>query len=230
MKGNVPAQRTIGQPISIEDLAGISHVCAFTLNTAEHDKGVASLITNARRTRQKTMLMVDRGTRASRSPGIEQRAGSGPLSGSLQVEVLDWAETYLEFGRFDPRAMLATIERLLDRGSAEGYDRVRIIGDLGWAAGGADGAEHLLAYESELDTLLSGRAAEVLCVYNLADFSRAVISGLASGGPRFDANLLVDVLNVHPTLIVNGEVFSNAVYRGTTSTLTGRSNPRTPEL
>lgn len=208
------------------DLAATRHVCAFTLSSSEHERGITSLVRERQRSGEKTFVIVNRAVAAGWA-GLEERRGTGRFSGSLQVEILDWTETYLAPGRFEPDAMLLTVERLLDRGAAEGYDIVRIVGDVGWAAGGVEGAEFFLDYEARLDILLSARTAEVFCFYNLGEFSQAVADALTTGDARLDANFLVDVLHVHPAMIVHGEVFANPVYQGAAAAPDGLTAGRT---
>ena len=114
-----------------------------------------------------------------------------------QLEISDAAKTYCCDGCFEPAAMLEKIGEFYRRSQAEGYSGARATGEMAWALRGIPGSEKLIEYESRLNLLVERNPITLICQYD---------------ANRFDGATIYDVLNVHPMMIVRGQVVRNPYY------------------
>jgi len=104
---------------------------------------------------------------------------------------------YLQNGNFDVQTTIRQLEEITIRAvEKEGYPRLRIIGEIGWA-NTAILQRKILDYEVKLVDFCENYPCIGLCQY-----------------PRelYDPDMLIDVLTVHPKVIVEGEEMENFYY------------------
>jgi len=77
------------------------------------------------------------------------------------------------------------------------FESCRVIGEMVSQIEKIEGGERLLEYECRVTQLLEDHPATCVCQYDANEFS---------GG------LIMDVLKVHPKMIVNGAVVENPFY------------------
>ena len=115
-----------------------------------------------------------------------------------QLEVLVWQQAYLdETGAFNKDKMLAAVDHLTGAGMDAGFDRVRIMGDMGWVFDDIPGAADILEYEAEVNDVLARNRQPAVCVYDIAKLSGA---------------MMMDLLRTHPLTLVGGVVQENPFY------------------
>lgn len=115
-----------------------------------------------------------------------------------QLEVLPWQGAYLDAdGTFDKDRMLANLEKFCAESAAAGYPRVRIMGDMDWVFQAVPGARDILAYEAEVNEVLSRNQQPAICIYDIAKLSGA---------------MMMDLLRTHPLTLINGVVQENPFY------------------
>jgi hypothetical protein len=115
-----------------------------------------------------------------------------------QLRVLTTLQTFLRQGFFDPRRVIAWLQRETRKAEAEGYCALRVAADMTWALRGIEGSEKLIEYETALDAFLRGRPCRILCQYDARRFPPAVLQ---------------HALTTHPTVVVRGAVCRNSYYR-----------------
>lgn len=107
------------------------------------------------------------------------------------------SEVYFQDGRFDPQRMLTLLTRFHDGAMAEGYPGARVIGEMTPEVQHVEGGSQLLEYESRVTMLLRERPVTAVCQYDARVFDGATI---------------MDVLKVHPLMIVRGSVMHNPFF------------------
>lgn len=120
-----------------------------------------------------------------------------PEARQEQLAIADAVETYCCDGCFEPAAMLEKMGAFYGRSQQEGYSGARATGEMAWALRGIPGSEKLIEYESRLNLLVEQSPITLICQYD---------------ANRFDGATIYDVLNVHPMMIVRGQVVRNPYY------------------
>ncbi len=123
---------------------------------------------------------------------LPQERTGGHFEGDLAHRV------YCPDGTFIPQRMVDRVRELYLESVREGYSGARATGEMTWALKGLPGSERLIEYESGLNAVARECPVTLACQYDARRFSGAT---------------LYDVLNVHPYMIVRGQIVRNPYYR-----------------
>lgn len=107
------------------------------------------------------------------------------------------SEVYFEGGAFDPDRMLNTLTAYYDEAVQLGFSASRVIGEMIPEIRHVPGGERLLEYESRVSMLLRDHPVTTVCQYD---------------ANLFDGATIMEVLKVHPKMIINGMVINNPFY------------------
>ena len=105
-------------------------------------------------------------------------------------------EVYFADDRFDPDRMLGMLTDYYEDALKAGH-HARVIGEMSPEIGQMEGGHRLMEYECRVSLLLQQKPITTVCQYE------------ASG---FDGATIMDVLRVHPMMVVQGEVLHNPFY------------------
>ena len=106
-------------------------------------------------------------------------------------------ETYFEDNEFDPNRMISLLKNFHNRSVKQNLSGARIIGEMTKNIEQIKGGEKLLEYESKVNKLIEEYPITTVCQYNSNDFSGSSI---------------MDILKVHPYMILRGTVVRNPFY------------------
>lgn len=106
-------------------------------------------------------------------------------------------EVYFQDNTFDPERMLGILEQFYMDAIEMGFTASRVIGEMSPKIQHVTGGERLLEYESRVTKLLETSPITAVCQYD---------------ANLFDGATIMDVLKVHPKMIVNGVVVENPFY------------------
>lgn len=107
------------------------------------------------------------------------------------------SEVYFEGGKFDPERMLNTLAMFYTNSKKMGFKAARVIGEMTPEVENVPGGDRLLEYESRVSLLLKENPVTAVCQYDANEFDGATI---------------MEVLKVHPQMLVNGSVIQNPFY------------------
>jgi MEDS: MEthanogen/methylotroph, DcmR Sensory domain len=116
-----------------------------------------------------------------------------------QVELRPWEEAYLRGSRFDQDAMLDLVQQVLSDGKESGFGLTRLWANMEWALEDLPGVEDLVEYEARANYMLPKYDAVVVCTYDIA---------------RFSAAMVMDILRTHPEVIIGETLQRNPFYVG----------------
>ena len=116
---------------------------------------------------------------------------------SGQIRFRHTSQAYHPDEVFSPEAMWRRLCDCYDNGRCDGFDGVRLSGEMTWSLKGVPGSERLIEYESGINNLIDTHPMLIICQYD---------------ANRFDGATLMDVLRVHPYMIAQGRVVSNPYY------------------
>lgn len=175
------------------------HVCAFFNSKEEEYEVLCPFYQEAVEQGEKNMHIVD----VSFAHEHRARLKAGGIDAHQceacgQLEVMHWQDTYLdEEGAFDKDRMLASVDRMTSAGASPAYSRLRVMGDMGWAFLDVACAEQLIAYEAEVNEVLSRNRQAAVCVYDIAQLS---------------GSMMMDLLRTHPLTLIGGVIQENPFY------------------
>jgi hypothetical protein len=127
---------------------------------------------------------------------IEELGIAPPLRQQEQFMVATAMETYFPDGRFVPENMLDHIRDMYASVPAD-FAGARATAEMSWALHDIPGVERLIEYEARINDVLKTHPMTTLCQYDTRKFS---------GG------MIYDLLNVHPIMIVHGQIMRNPFY------------------
>jgi hypothetical protein len=106
-------------------------------------------------------------------------------------------ELYHPQGFFSPSDMLQAHNDIWAENLRAGQRNVRGTAEMGWALEKIPGVEHLMAYESILNTFIWGKTWISICLYDIN---------------RFPGSIIMKALQTHPFVITGGGVFENPYF------------------
>ena len=106
-------------------------------------------------------------------------------------------EVYFEDNRFDPERMLERLAQFEEDSKAAGCVACRAIGEMNPKVMQIEGGSRLLEYEAKVSLLLRDHPVTTVCQYDAT---------------KFDGATIMDVLRVHPKMIVRGSVVRNPFF------------------
>jgi hypothetical protein len=170
------------------------HVCAFLSGTEEADGVLDPFIRDGLESGDRMVYVVN--PAESAAPVVRLRHlgyDAAELLEQHRCEVRTWTETYLTDGRFSQQAMLVVLEQMLESESPP----IRMICDMGWAAGRNDIAKYVIEYEARANFVHPDRQHIAICSYNAA---------------AFDGAFIIDILRTHPMVLIGGMLQENPFY------------------
>jgi hypothetical protein len=176
-------------------LDGYPHVCAFVGDLEEEQALVRPFIAEALDAGEQVFFVHAPGRRDEVLGFIGERAVEAVERD--QLVLLDWEDAYLQDGHFDAQRMLALLERHAGSSREAGYPRARFVGHMGWVAGGRPGVGDAVEYEARVNAVLARQGTPAVCVYPM---------------DSVQARMLVDLMAVHPVLLLNGEVYRSPFF------------------
>jgi chemotaxis family two-component system sensor kinase Cph1 len=128
--------------------------------------------------------------RAFQARGIDIR----PYINSGSFRIMSKHDAYLTEGHFDIEKMMQFWKKNVEQALASGFTAVRAAAEMTWALGNEPGVEHLVPYESELNEVFPQLKVSALCQYHRK---------------RFPAQVIKDMIHVHPLVVTGSEVLKN---------------------
>jgi len=107
------------------------------------------------------------------------------------------AEVYFEDGKFEPERMLGLLQAFYDKAMVQKRTGARVIGEMSPDVEHIPGGSRLMEYESKVSMLLRKCPVNAVCQYDARSF---------------DGSTILDILKVHPYMIVRGAVVHNPFF------------------
>jgi hypothetical protein len=173
------------------------HACAFFHDTEEEYRLLLPFVKEGFEQKDKIFQIVDarhRDERLRRIGALGIDVAAAERSG--QLEVRPWENAYLRQDRFDQYAMLELVEEVLGM-SKKDFGVTRLWANMEWSLEDFPGVDDIVEYESRLNEVTSRFDDVVVCTYDLN---------------RFSATMVMDILRIHPQVIIGGILQENPFY------------------
>ena len=185
-------RRTVSLGFTDEPAPEGQHICHLYSDDSERLRVMAKFMESGISENEKLIYVIDTMTPEEMLDCLEE----------LGVDTREQASrftTYCPQGIFSTQAMLALLRDFYDGAMADGkYAGGRLMGEMSWSlVEGRVDETSLMEYEARVTTLLASRPLTACCQYDTR---------------RFDGSTIMDVLAVHPLMIVRGQLVKNPYY------------------
>lgn len=173
-----------------------AHVCQIFNNDAERHESLVNYIVTGLKGGERAACFSEAESAASlgdffTAHGIDyyevEHKGDFTLSKT--------GEVYFKDGIFDPDRMLGLLRDFYL--GATDYAGARVIGEMTPDIEHVEGGKRLLEYESKVSMLQREYPVTAVCQYDAR---------------KFDGSTILDILKVHPLMIVRGKIVKNPFY------------------
>jgi hypothetical protein len=127
----------------------------------------------------------------------DHRLSCAEVETSGQLSLAGTRDIYFSGNRFDPERMLTLLREYYRSSVTQGFSASRVIGEMTAEIAHVAGGHRLLEYEAKVSLLQKEYPVTTVCQYDARQFSGAMI---------------MDVLKVHPLMLVRGAVIYNPYY------------------
>lgn len=186
---------TVSLGFQAELFPAATHLCYLYNDDEERQRVVAGFVQSGLAAHECVGCFLDVTSPAAVSRRLREWHIPEPPPATLKVSLA--LDVYCPNGRFTPATMLDTLRRFRKRALDASLAGARVTGEMEWALQGMHGAERIVEYESMVNVLLPEQPMVVFCQYDTR---------------KFDGGTLFDVLNVHPMMLVRGQVVRNPYY------------------
>lgn len=185
------------RPIDLEEVhAPGVHICLIYDNEEERQDVVLRFIEAGIRAGERVAYFAESMSSEDVRVWLEARGVTVPETG--RFDVMPAAQVYCPDGHFSIEAMLEKWRAFDAETKAAGFHAARVTGETAWSRE-VPGGERIAEYCSRLNGALAGSSVGALCQYD---------------ANRFDGGTLLDVLRVHPLMLVGAQVVQNPYYVG----------------
>ena len=194
----VESQSNISLGFTDEKFPAGTHICQIFGDDAEREDSILKFLLAGLQVDERTALFSDK-------TGVEELSAFMAENGvsyedAENAELISVAGTksfYLPDDEFDPDYMLDQLAEHYDKSVADGCPGARAIGEVNPGVCHVPGGERLCEYESRITIMLRDRPVTAICQYDAT---------------AFDGATIMDVLKVHPMMVVRGAVVRNPFF------------------
>jgi hypothetical protein len=192
-----PARRKISLGFTRERFDEGHHIIYVYNDDRERKRTMASFIGEGLHGGEKVLYLVsDISTAEMRSE--LQSLGVAMDECRDDFDLTEGHHTRCPGGHFSSAYMLDIVGKYYDQAIDQGYTGARGAGEMSWAlVEGRCSIPELLRYEARLNTILADHPLTTICQYDAR---------------RFDGALIMDLMSVHPMMIVRGQLVNNPCY------------------
>ncbi len=174
------------------------HICQIFSSDDERQESLLKFILSGLQSKERTCCFSDNATKQA----IGEFLGNYGISHNDAIDsgaltLAGARDIYFEDNRFDPERMLNLLTCYYNDSVTHGYPAARVIGEMATEIQHVSGGNRLLEYESKISILLRDHPVTAVCQYDARSF---------------DGAMIMDVLKVHPLMIVRGSVIHNPFY------------------
>ncbi|QDG53177.1 hypothetical protein FIV42_21245 [Persicimonas caeni] len=189
-------RRPINLGFSDEHPLSGSHICYIYSSDEERLETLAKFFKAGCEDNEKLLYVSDTLAPAQLRERMQQMGVD--LADKCDALVETTESAYAPEGRFSAEAMLEEVRTFYADAIDEGYSGARCTGEMNWAAGEIECAETAMEYEAQVNELFKHYPCTGICQYDAR---------------QFPGDVLMDVLQVHPYMIVRGQLVLNPYYR-----------------
>ncbi len=173
------------------------HICLLFRDKEEQQRVMSRFLTSGMEAEEKLLYLVDT-MPPSEFVAVMKDYGVDLNAYGKKMDLEQAHPVYCPDGHFECDEMITTLKHFCEQTESEGHVGMRGTGEMTWAlTEGRVEKQELFRYESSINILLRRHPFTVCCQYDAS---------------RFDGETIMDVLAVHPMMIVNEQLIRNPLY------------------
>jgi hypothetical protein len=174
------------------------HICQIISSDEERDNAVVNFLVSGLDAGESTACFTGRLSHNSLIEFLNEKGISvEKLTSSGDLIISETKDAYFGDGQFIPERMLDVLREFYQECQRQNKPGARVIGEMTPEIESVAGGSRLLEYESRVSMLLREYPVTTVCQYDAREF---------------DGSTIMDILKVHPYMIVNGSVVHNPFY------------------
>lgn len=174
------------------------HICQIFNEDDERHEALISYIISGLQSGENTACFSEKETESTLSEFFEKKGFIyKEVEKSGQFNLSKTAEVYFEGGKFEPERMLNLLQEFFENSLKQNRTGARVIGEMTPEVEHVPGGSRLMEYESKVSLLLKKFPVNAVCQYDARSF---------------DGSTILDILKVHPYMIVRGSVVHNPFF------------------
>lgn len=175
-----------------------THICQIYTDDRERDEALLHFLLSGLEYQEKNACFSEKVSPATVESFMHRH--SRDHRHDLESSALTLSRTsdiYFQDGIFVPERMLDLLKDFYQQALDQGFLGSRVIGEMSPAIQHIPGGSRLLEYEARVTLLVQEYPVTSVCQYHAHDF---------------DEMILLDVLKVHPMMVVRGTVVNNPFF------------------
>nr|WP_054858481.1 MEDS domain-containing protein [Methanobacterium formicicum] len=146
------------QLYKIEDLKPGNHLCCIYETDEEHKSVITPYLRLGLENNEKVLYIVNENTAETvlnylKDDGVD----ADQFLHNGQLSILTVTDSYMKDGVFDPDEMIKMLSDETGKALKEGYNALRVTGEMSWTLRGFPGSERLIEYEAKLNNFFSNK-------------------------------------------------------------------------
>ncbi|MBK9991499.1 MAG: MEDS domain-containing protein [Verrucomicrobia bacterium] len=177
--------------------AGV-HICQIFSEDSEREEAMLQYLQSGLASGERTCCFSDKAV----APVVEKHLAChgvsyGERCACGDLTMASTKDIYFKDDCFDPERMLETLTKYHEDSVSQGYPAARVIGEMSPEIQHVRGGSRLLEYESKVSLLQREHPVTCVCQYDARSF---------------DGAMIMDVLKVHPLMVIRGAVVRNPFF------------------
>lgn len=186
-----------------------AHICHIFNEDDERQDILIHYIISGLNSGEKTACFSDNETDLSLSEFLSEKGLSyKEFTEEGNLSLSKTGEVYFENDEFEPNKMLSLLKEFYHKSQKQNMSGARVIGEMTSKIQDVKGGSRLLEYECKISMLQKEFPFTAVCQYDAR---------------QFDGSTIMDVLKVHPYMIVKGSVLANPFFIKPEEYLSGKT-------
>lgn len=175
-----------------------AHICQIFNEDDERHEILTNYIISGLNSGEKTACFSENETDMSLSEFLSEKGLSyKEFTEAGNLSLSKTGEVYFENDEFEPDKMLSLLKEFYQISQKQNMSGARVIGEMTPKIQDVKGGSRLLEYECKISMLQKEFPFTAVCQYDAR---------------KFDGSIIMDVLKVHPYIIVRGSVLTNPFF------------------
>jgi hypothetical protein len=175
-----------------------SHICQIYSDDEERLDALLGFLESGLKNGEKAACFTSKLDDAALAVHLEKRGlNFAELTASKALTKAGTSEVYFQDGCFKPEHMLGLLRQFYQDSIDQGFTAARVIGEMIAAVHHMKGGNRLMEYESRVSLLMRECPLTAVCQYD---------------ANAFDGATIMQVLRVHPLMVIRGAVVHNPYF------------------